>query len=295
MTEPIAAADSSQSQQQKPVAREDIAGGFSFAAAMTALEGRAATALQTYGASPDGGAPGQNTQSATASNQDTDFKNQSRAIENEITPQERNAASETARAPQTVQLEAPQQLQQGAAPPPQQANIALIGVAPAPAAQITPAMSARVEMAAMREAALAKTSAPKAPRPVQQAQSAAPAQNFAHLLAKKLANGATTFELRLDPPHLGRVDAQLTLGDDGEAVVALRFENQNALDLFARDEAGLRTALSSSGQDFDQHQFTFDLHETDDAAAGTISETAAQSAEPTFTASFSTGAVDMRI
>lgn len=239
--------------------------------------------------------PGPQTPSATTPKHDTGAQNPTRAIENDSAPQGRNGASEPARTAQTTQLETPQQLQQSASTPPQQVNIAVNGAAAVTPAQIAPATSARVEIAAMREAALSKASAPKAPRPVQQAQTTATAQNFAQLFARKLSNGATSFELRLDPPHLGRVDAQLTVGDDGEKVVALRFENQQTLDLFARDEAGLRTALSSSGQDFDQHQFTFDLHEPGDPAAAPMTETAAQSAEPAFAASYSTGAVDLRI
>ena len=69
-------------------------------------------------------------------------------------------------------------------------------------------------------------------------------------MARRIDSGATQFELRLDPPSLGRVEAQLKLADDGENILALKFEHRATLELFAQDEYALRTALDSSGFEF---------------------------------------------
>ena len=297
MIEMIANSDAVQTQPTKPAARDDIAPGFSFSAAMIALEGRASSSLKTFGAAPSTEAPGQSVHSASDSSSKTVAAAPVDLSQESVTSAPRAPGAKTQKTTTGAALDpqqAPQQTVQMQAQPP---TAALVAATPTAAISVQQSSATRVEAAAIRDTALAKTTAPKAPRPVQLANLPAQTQNFAQFLAKKLDSGATSFELRLDPPQLGRVDAHMTVGDDGEAVVSLQFENQTALDLFARDEAGLRTALSSSGHDFDQHQFTFSLRDRLVDANVDPASTAITASfyDPVFAAPFSTGAVDLRL
>lgn len=299
MIETVAHSEAAQALPAKPAARDDVVPGFSFSAAMIALEGRASASLQTFGAAPGAGAPGQKThaqselESKTATAKSDPAPRKVLATEPQATGKDKaqlvsDASSDAKPLNQQAQ---PSLAQPAVATPITAASVAMTAQPPAQA------RTARTEAAVMRDTTLAKTIAPKAPRPVLQAQAPTQAQDFAHFLSKKLNSGATSFEMRLNPPQLGRVDAHLTISDDGEAVVSLQFENQDALDLFARDEAGLRTALSSSGHDFDQHQFTFSLRDQLEGADIDASPAAITASvyEPVFAAPFSTGAVDLRL
>ena len=81
---------------------------------------------------------------------------------------------------------------------------------------------------------------------------------FARLLAKKLDSGSS-FDIRLDPPSLGRVEGRFAISQDGKSVLALSFDNQAALDLFKNDELALRTALTDSGIDLGQSDISFSM------------------------------------
>lgn len=86
-------------------------------------------------------------------------------------------------------------------------------------------------------------------------------EDFAQVLARRLHEGATEFQLRLDPPELGRIEARFVAGDDGAATLSISFDNQSAFDLFARDEAALRLALASAGFNFPEGGLSFSLQE----------------------------------
>ncbi len=300
MIETVANSEAASAQQAKPATRDDTAPEFSFSTAMIALEVRASTSLTTFGATPTQGMVDQKTQSASGAGGETRAASQepsgANVTLNAHDSSKLNKAHLPENPPQNAK-EMPQPPLPAQLSPPAAPLIAAASAAAITAQSSAPAQTARVEATTLREAALAKTSSPKAARPVQQAQASAPTQNFAHFLAKKLDSGATSFELRLDPPQLGRVDAHLTVSDDGEAVMSLQFENQDALDLFSRDEAGLRNALSSFGQDVEQHQFTFSLRDNADEAKTELNPTVmtASQYEPVFAAPFSTGAVDLRL
>lgn len=125
-------------------------------------------------------------------------------------------------------------------------------------------------------------------------------QDFARLLARKLDDGATAFHLRLDPPELGRVEAKLLMGEDGKAALALAFDNQAALDLFSRDEAQLRAALTAAGFNAGGADISFSLNQRSaeaETAPATIA--AAQrlpiASEHSFLAPVSTGVMDVSV
>ncbi|HBS36538.1 MAG TPA: hypothetical protein DEA50_15910, partial [Parvularcula sp.] len=135
--------------------------------------------------------------------------------------------------------------------------------APAPAA---PASLSASAPAALRDAsARIRAEAPRAPLP-SRAPSLAAAQ-FAEILARRLED-ATQFDLRLDPPALGSVDGRLTLTDDGQATLALSFDNPSAFDYFRQDAGALRLALGDAGFDLAGRNLQFSFREPSRAERG---------------------------
>ena len=92
-----------------------------------------------------------------------------------------------------------------------------------------------------------------------QAHAAAkPQETFAHLLAKRLDAKTSVFDIRLDPPELGRIAGRFEIADDGAGVLKLSFDNQATFDMFRRDEAALRQALADAGVSLDGQSLVFD-------------------------------------
>ncbi|MEQ8934919.1 MAG: flagellar hook-length control protein FliK [Amphiplicatus sp.] len=274
--------------------------GFSYALASASLEASAGAALKAFGAK-EGAA-----EVAAAPARETTVQS---ATENALT---RTAS------PQSGERNAQKSAPDPAAPPasapalvekPAVAGPAVVAVASAQAAvlasplaaqQAAPASAARVESAAREIQARGANEGTK-PKAVVAARPEQPAASeFARLLARKLEGGATAFDLRLDPPELGRVAARLTLGDDGKAQLALTFDSQTALDLFRRDEAGLREMLLASGFDLGAGDLAFSFEapgepaalSPDIAAAPAAASFASSQALP-YLASYSRGVVDL--
>ncbi|MGE0753428.1 MAG: flagellar hook-length control protein FliK [Variibacter sp.] len=79
---------------------------------------------------------------------------------------------------------------------------------------------------------------------------AAPAIPIAGLAAEITARaleGKRRFEIRLDPPELGRIDVRLDVGKDGQVTSRLVVERSETLDLLRRDAPNLERALESAG------------------------------------------------
>jgi flagellar hook-length control protein FliK len=86
--------------------------------------------------------------------------------------------------------------------------------------------------------------------------------NFAALavtIATKSADGAKHFDIRLDPPELGRVDVRLTVDDAGRAQAALAVEKPQTLALLQKDSPQLERALKDAGLDLSQNGLNFSL------------------------------------
>ncbi|WP_181708071.1 flagellar hook-length control protein FliK [Chthonobacter rhizosphaerae] len=92
-------------------------------------------------------------------------------------------------------------------------------------------------------------------------QSAAPAMGSAFMpsqptvpmgqlgmeIARQALAGETSFQIRLDPADLGRVDVRLELSESGEAKAHLTVERRDTLDLLSRDQRALERALREAG------------------------------------------------
>ncbi len=83
-------------------------------------------------------------------------------------------------------------------------------------------------------------------------------------IAQRTAEGATRFEVRLDPPELGRVDVKLEVDRSGKAQALLLVERPETLSELSRQARQLERALAEAGVDVDADGLTFGL--SDDAA-----------------------------
>jgi chemotaxis protein MotD len=80
------------------------------------------------------------------------------------------------------------------------------------------------------------------PQPV-----AVPLSGVAIEIAGKALAGKNRFEIRLDPPELGRIDVRLDVDRDGNVTSRLTVDRQDTLDLLRRDAGGLERALQDAG------------------------------------------------
>ena len=87
---------------------------------------------------------------------------------------------------------------------------------------------------------------------------ATPVRDFAMQVSRKVASGATRFQIRLDPPELGRVDINLEMKGDN-ATLRLVVERSETLDFLARDARTLERALQDAGVKADAGQMEFSL------------------------------------
>ncbi len=277
---------------------EETTSPFSFAAAVSALETRAAQSLEVHGP-----APAQNavTKSPTTHANETAaaerFQRPGDAAVSKTDLSAQRTAQDTAALTQQTPTATTQSPSGGIASNVQQ-QAQLMSGQPAPPAQTQQIASSqpKADGAMLRASDTAKPEPLKTPGQTSAPQKAAPpTQDFAALLARRLNSGASHFELRLDPPELGRVEASLHIADDGEKILALKFENQSALDLFSRDEAALRNALSSSGFDIAREHVSFALaeSESDPQSDAAVSPDAAY--DSSFVAPWSAGAIDIHI
>jgi len=92
---------------------------------------------------------------------------------------------------------------------------------------------------------------PEAPAPDVTALAAA--------IAKKSAQGSKTFEIRLDPPELGRVEVHLSVAHDGKAEATLYADRPETVALLQRDSQNLERALRDAGLDVSNSSLNFSL------------------------------------
>jgi len=66
-------------------------------------------------------------------------------------------------------------------------------------------------------------------------------------IASKALAGKNRFEIRLDPPELGRIEVRLDVDHDGNVTSRLTVDRADTLDLLRRDATGLERALQDAG------------------------------------------------
>jgi flagellar hook-length control protein FliK len=102
-------------------------------------------------------------------------------------------------------------------------------------------------------------------RPVQAAYQPPPGAlnlpQFAFQFVHQVSQGNNHFELRLDPPDLGRVDVKLHMDPSGAMTAHMAVERTDTLDLMQRDRPQLERALAQAGLDAGKTNLQFSLNQ----------------------------------
>jgi flagellar hook-length control protein FliK len=152
------------------------------------------------------------------------------------------------------------QQQQPAASPDKVAHAASISVPATPAPPQTVANAGQIVASGATDTAAA------APAGVPASTAQAPAAEIqpnvgamaAAIVAKSVA-GSKTFDIRLDPPELGRVDVHLAVDNDGKVQALVMADHPHTLDLLQRGSQDLERALKDAGLNLSNNSLNFSL------------------------------------
>jgi flagellar hook-length control protein FliK len=154
-------------------------------------------------------------------------------------------------------------------PAPHAQAVAHTQAAPQAAVQTTDAKPIANGIGAVAGATPTQTTQPAQPASLQISQAAphASAQPDIAALAVNIAAksqpGARHFDIRLDPPELGRIEVHLSVDDAGKAQAHLSADKPQTLDLLQRDSSSLTRALKESGVDLGNTGLSFSLRGQD--------------------------------
>ncbi len=87
-------------------------------------------------------------------------------------------------------------------------------------------------------------------------------------VAARAMSGAKQFEIRLDPPELGRVDVRLSIDAGGKTQAHMTADHPQTLDLLQKDATTLTQALRDAGLDVSQSGLNFSLRGQDRQSDG---------------------------
>jgi len=86
-------------------------------------------------------------------------------------------------------------------------------------------------------------------------------EKFAARLASRAANGSSKFEMRLDPPQLGRIEVKIEVTSDNRVQAVLSAEHPDVLQDLQRGADALRRALLAEGFDLGSNDLEFHLEQ----------------------------------
>jgi flagellar hook-length control protein FliK len=90
-----------------------------------------------------------------------------------------------------------------------------------------------------------------------------PVSALAVHIAQQASNGARRFDIRLDPPELGRIEVRLDVSRDGQVNTHLIVERAETLDLLQRDARQLERALQDACLNTSEDDMKFTLKDQD--------------------------------
>ena len=90
---------------------------------------------------------------------------------------------------------------------------------------------------------------------------AIPLSGVAIEIAGKALAGKNRFEIRLDPPELGRIEVRLDVDKDGRITSHVIADRRDTLDLLQRDASGLQRALQDAGLKTSDNGLQFSLRD----------------------------------
>jgi flagellar hook-length control protein FliK len=88
-----------------------------------------------------------------------------------------------------------------------------------------------------------------------------PVEAIAVEIASQALAGKSRFEIRLDPPELGRIDVRLDIDRDGNVTSRLVIERSDTYDLLRRDQSTLERALQQAGLKTSDNALEFSLRD----------------------------------
>lgn len=80
-------------------------------------------------------------------------------------------------------------------------------------------------------------------------------------IASRAKDGSRQFDIRLDPPELGRIDVKLDVDKSGQVNTHLTVDRPETLDLLRRDSQGLERALQQAGLKTSDGSLEFSLRQ----------------------------------
>ena len=86
--------------------------------------------------------------------------------------------------------------------------------------------------------------------------------NVAIEIARNFNNGINRFQVRLDPPELGRIDVRMNIDEAGNVNARLTVERPDTLDFLQRDVRALERALAQAGIDSSRTNLEFMLKDS---------------------------------
>lgn len=134
------------------------------------------------------------------------------------------------------------------------------------APQLTDANAAQTN--SLAQISITPTHASQATSHVEHAARAAPASaQVAREIVRQFDGENTRFELRLDPPELGRVEVRMEVSRDHRVSAVVTADNPQALAELARHARDLEQMLQSSGLELTDNGLSFDLRQGGDSDA----------------------------
>jgi flagellar hook-length control protein FliK len=116
------------------------------------------------------------------------------------------------------------------------------------------------------------TASPASPASLPPATVPVPLAGLAVAIAGNAQGGQSRFEIRLDPPELGRIDVRLHFDADGRVTSHLIVDRSETLDLLRRDAADLERSLQQAGLKTSDQGMQFTLrdqaHDGDSSGRG---------------------------
>ncbi len=88
-----------------------------------------------------------------------------------------------------------------------------------------------------------------------------PLAGVAMEIAGKALAGKNRFDIRLDPPELGRIEVRLDVDRDGNVTSRMTVDRADTLDLLRRDSTGLERALQDAGLKTNDNSLQFSLRD----------------------------------
>ena len=93
------------------------------------------------------------------------------------------------------------------------------------------------------------------------ASNAVPIDGVAVEIAAQSQNGKNSFEIRLDPKELGRIDVRLEVDKDGHVTAKMTVDRVETLDLLKRDASNIERTLQQAGLKTSDNSLEFSLRD----------------------------------